>query len=243
MTEPDLSLAAALALSGLLACSPTGSSADPESLGYGSASSDPANGYEQDGPPFDRPAPQAWPLEQQPAQAWIATPPVLPPAPIEASPDVRQLCVHVVEFLVGQAEGEPMDVAIVTEFCHLQARTEKLARTAEQWQALLGCMLAADTEPEFDACEVEHPTALAEPTEHEREREVCQHLAMTTLYEQMGSDTNLRAEELERFRPVVRQCVTELISEERAKRSPEDYAALLDCVLEQSTSEAMEACE
>jgi hypothetical protein len=215
--------------------------------GYGPVGIDLANGYVEAGPPFERPAPLAWPIAQQPAHAWVAAPPVLPAAapPVAASGDVRLFCVHVVEFLIAEAgeAGEAMDSLVIADFCHIQARTEKLARTAEQWQAFLACMLAADSEPEFDACESEHPTALFEPTEHAREREACQHLVMTTLYEELGHDTNLPAGELERFRPVIRECVDELVTIERAKRSPDDYAALLECVLDQSTSAAMEACE
>jgi hypothetical protein len=246
-----LSLALALA-SLLLACSAAGSSTDPEPLGYGPAGVDLPNGYDEIGSPFERPSPLAWPLLQQPTEAlaaWTATPPVLPASPsVAISTDVRLVCVHVVDFLLAKAEASNVvgviDSAELTHFCHFQARTEKLSRTTEQWQAFSACMLAADSDPEFDACETNHPSALAEPTaEHEREREACQHLVMTTLYEELGSDANLPVGELEQFRPVIHRCIDELIADEQIKRSPEDYDALLDCVLGQSTSVAMEACE
>jgi hypothetical protein len=227
-----------------LACSHARSIGDPQSLGYGSATGrDLANGYgDAEGPPFERRAPAAWPLDQQPLESWAGAAPVLPAPPIVASDDTRRLCVHVVEFLLANS-SEPLDVAVLADTCHLYARTEKLARTAEQWQLFSTCMLAAKTEPAFDSCEDAHPSSLAEPNDHPREREVCQHLVMTTLYEQVGSDANLPSSELERFRPVIRECVDGLIADDRPKRSPEEYAALLDCVLEQSTSDAMEACE
>jgi hypothetical protein len=234
-----------LAIASLLACSRATSSRESVSLGYGPERGELLDGYRESGPPFDRPAPRAWPRSEQPAQAWAAAPPPrLPDPPVAASPDVRQLCVHVVEFLLAQAgESESIEVAPITDFCHIQARTEKLARTGEQWQAFLTCMLAADTDPEFDACEQDNPHALAEPTEHEREQEACLHLAMTSLYEQLGKDDNLTASELERFRPVVRECIDEMIARERSKRSPDEYDAFLDCVLEQPTSDAMQACD
>lgn len=227
-----------------LACSRAGSIRDPESLGYGPARSDLANGYvDAEGPPFERPAPTAWPLAHQPLAAWVSSAPVLPAAPaIAASDDIRRLCVHVVEFLLAQT-SEPLVVTLLADACHVQARTEKLARTAEQWQAFATCMLAARTESAFDSCEDDHPSGLAEPSDHAREHEVCQHIIMTTLYEQVGTDANLPASELERFRPVIRECVDELIATDQPQRSPEDYAAMLDCVLEQSTSAAMQACE
>lgn len=248
MILPKAPLTAALAVFALLACSATRDRGSSEALGYGPVHGDLANGYAEIGPPFERPTPQAWPLLQQPTRAWTPAAPLLPAGPIEASGDVRLLCVHVVDFLIAESSGSseaiaPPDKPVLADFCHLQARTEKLARTAEQWQAFLACMMAADSDPEFDACELEHPSILVEPTEHEREREACQHIVITTLYEELGSDTNLPASELEQFRPVIRQCIDELIADERPKRSPEDYAALLDCVLEQSTSAAMEACE
>jgi hypothetical protein len=235
-----------LACVATLACSHASSIRDPESLGYGPAPGrDLAHGYgDAKGPPFERLAPTAWPLDEQPRESsWAGVAPVLEAPPIVASDDTRQLCVHVVEFLLADS-GEPLDVAVLADTCHLYARTEKLARTAEQWQRFSTCMLAANTEAAFDSCEDEHPSSLAEPNdEHGREREVCQHLVMTTLYEQVGSDANLPAIELERFRPVIGECVDGLITKDQPKRSPEDYAALLDCVLEQSTSAAMEACE
>lgn len=236
-----LSLACACSL----ACSRAGSVRDPEALGYGPAPGrDLANGYVlAEGPPFERPAPAAWPLDQQPLGSWIGEPPVLPASPpIAASDDTRRFCVHVVEFLLAQS-NEPLDVTLLADACHRQARTEKLARTAEQWQAFSTCMLAAQTEAAFDDCEDDHPSSLAEPTDHPREREACQHIVLTTLHEEVGSDANLPAGELERYRGVIRECVEGLVANDRPERSPEDYAAMLDCVLEQSTSAAMRACE
>ncbi|MFV8754043.1 hypothetical protein ACNOYE_26150 [Nannocystaceae bacterium ST9] len=231
-----------LALASLAACSPSGASRDPEALGYGPARRDLANGYVEAGPPFERPAPRAWPISEQPS-SWAALAPVIAaPTLPEVSSDVRTLCVHVVEFLLAES-GERFDTSGMAEVCHVQARTEKLARTEDQWLGFLGCMLAAKAEPEFDACEHDHPSALAGSSEHAREFEVCQHMVMTTLYEQLGSDTNLPASDLEQFRPVVDQCIEGLIQRERAERTPEAYAALLDCMLDQSTSVGMEACE
>ena len=237
---------ALLALASLssLACARASSSRDAELLGYGPVGRQLGNGYgDAQGSPFERPTPLAWPVSQQPslwASAQIEAPVLLPTIPPSA--DVQQLCVHVVEFLVGES-SEPLDLIALAEACQVQARTEKLARTAPEWQDLLACMLAANTDEAFDACEHDHPSRLELPTEHPRELEACEHLVMTTLFEEMGSDANLPASEIEQFRPVIEQCIAGLIADERPGRSESDYAALLACVLAQSSSTAMEACD
>ncbi len=242
------SLTRLVSLLALLACSCATANHEPAALGYGSERDhELATGYVDAGPPFERQAPTAWPIDDQPRPAWAGPPPVLASAPqLAASPDIEVLCDHVVGFLSGSAGGPPIEpsaAARMDHFCRLQARTEKLARTSEQWQGLLACMLAADTDAEFSTCETDHPSALAGPTEHPREFEACQHLIITTLFEQLGSDTNLPASNLEPFRPVLQQCIDGLLADERPKRSAEAYSTLLDCMLEQSTSVAMEACE
>lgn len=239
-----------------LACTRGESSRDPESLGYGPAGRELGKGYVEIGAPFERPPPEPWPVVQQPS-ALLASPPASPPtrAPrVEAAGDIQLLCVHVAGVLsqttsqtTSQTEpaGEAIDRELLVEACLVHGRTEKMARTSEVWQAYFGCMLTAKSMAEFDACELRHPTYFeaASASDHAREREVCQHIVTTTMVEEMGDGANLPAAELEPFRPIVDECVTRLRGEERTKRTPEAYEALLDCVLEQSRSDAMEACE
>lgn len=227
-----------------LACTSMRTSS-PESLGYGPSDHELGHGYVERGVPFERPPPAAWLLADLPP-TWSLTPIVASPTlPVREVPgDLQLLCMHATEVLAAGA-GSGFDPAAALAVCHVLGRTARLARTSENWSGYFGCVLAGKSLDELDACSEAFPTyfAIQLQRSEKHELDVCEHIIITTLIEETNDERIRESAELDPFVPIVDECVTRLIAEEQAKRTPEAYDALLDCVLAQSSSAAMEACQ
>lgn len=227
-----------------LACT-TMRSSSPESLGYGASERELGDGYVEAGAPFERPPPTAWLLGDQPRE-WSITPIATRPSEptLDVPGDLQLLCLHATEVLAGGQTGG-FDRAAALAVCHVLGRTERLARTSDSWSGYLGCVLAGKTLAELEACDQAFPSYFTTKLQRSetRELDVCQHIIVTTIIEETDDETIREPSELDPFVPIVDECVTRLSGEERAARTPEAYELLLDCVLSQSSSAAMEACE
>ncbi len=232
MLAPVKRLFAAAPLCLSLACVRVEAGTDPEPLGYGPGpQASLAAGYDPD--PAPRPAPTPW------------TPPVselafvfdfedaAAPAdePVPYNDDLVRVCEQLSSF-TGDAER-----------CLQRYRIERVFRTIAQWKTLAACLEAASDVAAVDACERATPRAFAPIAAYPRESEVCMHIFAITIVEQLGAEPMLELDRLVEFEQLLRECVDSLVDDERADRTPSEYAQMLECIERARTTGAAEACE
>ena len=223
------------------ACVRVEAGTDPGPLGYGPGSEAMlAWGYDQD--PAPRPAPSPWNPPRRLAGPSVAVEPVAT-GPVPYNDDILAVCEHL-STVAGAPVVEPASEAgFDLEACYATQRVARVFRPLSDWKRLAACVEAAADAEAVSACAAATPPVFGPITEHPRESAVCLHIFAITIVEQLGPEPMLDRDRLAEFEPLLRDCVDSLVVEERADRSPAEYATMLACIERARTTVAAEACE
>ncbi len=172
------------------------------------------------------------------------------------TPAIRpiEVCEHLARMVAAEFgdEAPPIDLRMLAE-CESDLAVEAGLRGTDNWNAIAGCVLAARTEADIDACDRRHPMpaqsgpaadepGAGEPGVGERELQVCAHMIDIFMLESAAESgevpqlTRADRDELERG-------CAESLSQEQPARGGADYERMLACIEQARSSEQLRACE